>query len=117
MANGIISVGMLLNGFVRLSLLLLCVCALILGVDLAHRLVVATQSVPNDLREFGMTKTVAVDVRTDDDGGSSSASWMLLEALLARLMLVPILLRLTGRAAGRLPRWLDRLLPDVRFGH
>jgi len=32
-------------------------------------------------------------------------------------LLVPILLRLTGRAAWWLPRWLDRLLPDVRFGH
>ncbi len=42
---------------------------------------------------------------------------VLLDALLVRLMLVPILLRLTGRAAWWLPRWLDRLLPDVRFGH
>jgi RND superfamily putative drug exporter len=32
-------------------------------------------------------------------------------------MLVPILLRLTGRAAWWLPRWLDRPVPDVRFGH
>ena len=32
-------------------------------------------------------------------------------------MLVPILLRLTGRAAWWLPRWLHRLLSDVRFGH
>jgi putative drug exporter of the RND superfamily len=42
---------------------------------------------------------------------------VLLDALLVRLMLVPILLRLTGRAAWWLPRWLDRLLPNVRFGH
>ena len=42
---------------------------------------------------------------------------VLLDALLVRLMLVPILLRLTGWAAWWLPRWLDRLLPDVRFGH
>ena len=42
---------------------------------------------------------------------------VLLDALLVRLMLVPILLRLTGRAAWWLPRWLDRLVPDVRFGH
>jgi putative drug exporter of the RND superfamily len=41
----------------------------------------------------------------------------LLDALLVRLMLVPILLRITGRAAWWLPRWLDRFLPDVRFGH
>jgi len=42
---------------------------------------------------------------------------VLLDALLVRLLLVPVLLRLTGRAAWWLPRWLDRLLPDVRFGH
>jgi RND superfamily putative drug exporter len=42
---------------------------------------------------------------------------VLLDALLVRLLLVPVLLRLTGRAAWYLPRWLDRILPDVRFGH
>jgi putative drug exporter of the RND superfamily len=38
---------------------------------------------------------------------------VLFDALLVRLMLVPILLRLTGRAAWWLPRGLDRLLPDA----
>src|SRR5690348_14488335 len=42
---------------------------------------------------------------------------VLLDALLVRLMLVPILLRVTGRAAWAAPGWLRRLLPDVRFGH
>jgi RND superfamily putative drug exporter len=42
---------------------------------------------------------------------------VLLDALLVRLVLVPTLLRVFGRAAWVLPRWLDRLLPDVRFGH
>jgi len=42
---------------------------------------------------------------------------VLLDALLVRLVLVPALLRVFGRAAWALPRWLDRLLPDVRFGH
>jgi len=42
---------------------------------------------------------------------------VLLDAFLVRLLLLPILLRLTGPAAWWLPRWLDRLLPDVRFGH
>jgi len=42
---------------------------------------------------------------------------VLLDALLVRLMLVPILLRLTGTKAWYLPKWLDRILPDVRFGH
>ncbi len=42
---------------------------------------------------------------------------VLLDALLVRLLLVPVLLRLTGRAAWWLPAWLRRVLPDVRFGH
>ncbi|HET7045220.1 MAG TPA: MMPL family transporter [Gaiellaceae bacterium] len=42
---------------------------------------------------------------------------VLLDALLVRLVLVPTLLRVFGRAAWVLPRWLDRILPDVRFGH
>jgi RND superfamily putative drug exporter len=40
-----------------------------------------------------------------------------LDALLVRLVLVPVALRLLGRSAWALPRWLDRWLPDVRFGH
>ena len=42
---------------------------------------------------------------------------VLLDALLVRLLLVPVLLRLMGTAAWRLPRPLARVLPDVRFGH
>jgi putative drug exporter of the RND superfamily len=42
---------------------------------------------------------------------------VLLDALLVRLVLVPVLLRLTGSAAWACPRWLARILPDVRFGH
>ncbi|WP_320668638.1 MMPL family transporter [Patulibacter defluvii] len=42
---------------------------------------------------------------------------VLLDAFLVRLLLVPVLLRLTGRWAWWLPAPLDRLLPDVRFGH
>jgi RND superfamily putative drug exporter len=42
---------------------------------------------------------------------------VLLDALLVRLVLIPTLLRVFGRSAWALPRWLDRLLPDVRFGH
>ena len=42
---------------------------------------------------------------------------VLLDAALIRLVLMPVLLRLLGPAAWVLPRWLDRLLPDVRFGH
>jgi putative drug exporter of the RND superfamily len=42
---------------------------------------------------------------------------VLLDAFLVRLTLLPVFLRLSGRAAWYLPRWLDRLLPEVRFGH
>jgi len=42
---------------------------------------------------------------------------VLLDAFLVRLLLIPVLLRLTGPAAWWLPRWLGRLLPNVRFGH
>jgi RND superfamily putative drug exporter len=42
---------------------------------------------------------------------------VLLDAALVRLVLLPVLLRLTGKWAWWLPRWLDPVLPDVRFGH
>jgi RND superfamily putative drug exporter len=42
---------------------------------------------------------------------------VLLDAMLVRLVLIPTLLRVFGRWAWAQPRWLDRLLPDVRFGH
>ena len=42
---------------------------------------------------------------------------VLLDAALVRLVLIPTLLRVFGRHAWAQPRWLDRLLPDVRFGH
>jgi putative drug exporter of the RND superfamily len=42
---------------------------------------------------------------------------VLLDAALVRLVLIPTLLRVFGRHAWALPRWLERLLPDVRFGH
>jgi RND superfamily putative drug exporter len=42
---------------------------------------------------------------------------VLLDAMLVRLVLIPTLLRVFGRHAWALPRWLDRILPDIRFGH
>ena len=42
---------------------------------------------------------------------------VLLDAFLVRLLLVPVLLRLLGRGPGGCHRWVDRVLPDVRFGH
>jgi RND superfamily putative drug exporter len=42
---------------------------------------------------------------------------VLLDAFLVRLVLLPVLLRLTGRAAWAVPGWLRRILPDIRFSH
>ncbi|MGZ5340194.1 MAG: MMPL family transporter [Solirubrobacterales bacterium] len=42
---------------------------------------------------------------------------VLLDALLIRLLLMPVLLRLLGPAAWYRPRWMHRVLPEVRFGH
>jgi RND superfamily putative drug exporter len=42
---------------------------------------------------------------------------VLLDAFLVRLVLLPVLLRLTGAAAWWCPQWLRRVLPDVRFSH
>jgi RND superfamily putative drug exporter len=42
---------------------------------------------------------------------------VLLDAALVRLLLVPVALRLLGKWAWWLPKSLDRILPDVRFGH
>ena len=42
---------------------------------------------------------------------------VLLDAAVVRLVLVPVLLRLLGEWAWYVPKPLDRLLPNVRFGH
>ena len=42
---------------------------------------------------------------------------VLLDAFLVRLVLLPVLLRVTGKAAWWAPRWLTRVLPDIRFSH
>jgi RND superfamily putative drug exporter len=42
---------------------------------------------------------------------------VLLDAFLVRLLLLPVFLRLAGSSAWYLPGWLDRILPDVHFGH
>jgi RND superfamily putative drug exporter len=42
---------------------------------------------------------------------------VLLDTFAVRLLLVPVLLRLAGPAAWYLPRWLDRILPDLSVGH
>lgn len=42
---------------------------------------------------------------------------VLLDALVVRLILVPAVLHIIGARAWWLPRWADRILPDVRFAH
>lgn len=45
--------------------------------------------------------------------GLGLAGGVLLDAFVVRLLLVPAILHLLGPAAWWLPKWLDRLLPDV----
>ncbi|NIL75786.1 MULTISPECIES: MMPL family transporter [Rhodococcus] len=42
---------------------------------------------------------------------------VLLDAVLIRLILLPVLLRVTGHGAWWSPRWLRRILPSIRFSH
>jgi RND superfamily putative drug exporter len=42
---------------------------------------------------------------------------VLLDTFPVRLLLLPVFLRLAGQAAWSMPSWLNRTLPDVRFGH
>ncbi len=42
---------------------------------------------------------------------------VLLDAFLVRLVLLPVMLRMTGRAAWWSPAWLRKVLPDIRFSH
>jgi RND superfamily putative drug exporter len=42
---------------------------------------------------------------------------VLLDAFVVRLVLVPATLSIVGAKAWWLPRWVDRILPDVRFAH
>ena len=42
---------------------------------------------------------------------------VLFDTLLVRLVLLPVVLRLTGRAAWACPAWLAKILPDISFAH
>jgi putative drug exporter of the RND superfamily len=44
-------------------------------------------------------------------------SAVLFDALLVRLVLVPAVLYLLGNKAWWLPKWLDKILPDIKFSH
>jgi RND superfamily putative drug exporter len=45
--------------------------------------------------------------------GFGMAVGVLFDAFVVRLLLMPALMHLLGRAAWWMPRWLDRLLPNV----
>ncbi len=49
--------------------------------------------------------------------GLTLALAVALDATIIRMMLVPSLLAMLGERAWRLPTWLDRALPNVRFEH
>jgi putative drug exporter of the RND superfamily len=49
--------------------------------------------------------------------GTVLAVAVFLDALCIRLILLPVVLRLTGHGAWHRPAWLDRVLPHVRFTH
>ncbi|WP_328527421.1 MMPL family transporter [Nocardioides sp. NBC_00368] len=42
---------------------------------------------------------------------------VLLDAFLVRLVLLPVMLRVAGRAAWATPAWLRRVLPNITFSH
>jgi putative drug exporter of the RND superfamily len=42
---------------------------------------------------------------------------VLVDTTLIRLVLLPVALRLLGARAWWIPRWLDRVLPEVHLGH
>ena len=45
--------------------------------------------------------------------GLAFATGVLIDAFLVRMTLIPALMAVLGKAAWWMPRWLDRLLPDV----
>ena len=45
--------------------------------------------------------------------GFGLAFGVLLDAFVVRMLLVPALMHLAGRSAWWLPRWLDRIMPNV----
>jgi RND superfamily putative drug exporter len=49
--------------------------------------------------------------------GVTLAVAVLLDATVVRMMLVPSLMGLLGERNWWLPKWLDRILPKIRFSH
>ena len=53
------------------------------------------------------------DIHADRDAEIA----VLLDAFLVRLVLLPVMLRLSGSAAWATPAWLRRILPNITFSH
>jgi RND superfamily putative drug exporter len=49
--------------------------------------------------------------------GITLALAVLLDATIVRVMLVPATMALLGERNWYLPKWMDRLLPHIRFSH
>ena len=49
--------------------------------------------------------------------GLTLAMAVLLDATVVRVLLVPATMALLGERNWYLPRWLDRVLPNVHFSH
>lgn len=58
-----------------------------------------------------------VDPARPKEMGVNLAVAVALDALVVRLVLLPVILRLGGHAAWRRPKVLDRVLPRVKFSH
>ena len=87
-----------------------------IGVSVAGAFsLVRFRSLPGTAREI--TSLFAVMVIGLATGTGYLGVAVLLDALLVRLLLLPVLLRLAGAAAWAAPTWLGRVLPRVNFGH
>jgi|SRR5215211_2914029 hypothetical protein len=88
-----------------------------LGAQLASREIPTTPAGYRRLLSWAQELGVPAFATPPKEMGVILGIAVLLDALLVRLVLIPTLLRVLGRSAWAFPRWLDRLLPDVRFGH
>jgi len=84
------------TGYYRSSSLVVAAAGVMVAVFLTFAL-----SGPLAPKEMGIILAVAV----------------FLDALCIRMILLPVVLRLTGHGAWYQPKWLGRILPNVHFSH
>jgi RND superfamily putative drug exporter len=58
---------------------------------------------------------IVADVLELKEFGVALAAAVVLDATLVRLLMVPAIMKVAGRANWWLPKWLDRILPDLRL--